>query len=137
MLNEREIKALRLYYEGQMTVQEIAEACGWKNRASVYDLLKKKEAQDYIDQLEKESLKEALRILRINSKELSKIIVDIARGNIKNTKTVYAQLNALTNALEKAGLNQKTLVIEESKNDDQDYNELLDMLKKEEGSKEE
>jgi hypothetical protein len=50
---------------------------------------------------------------------------------------VYAQLNALTNALEKAGLNQKTLVIEESKNDDQDYNELLDMLKKEEGSKEE
>lgn len=137
MLNEREMKAIQLYYQGGMTVEEIAHECGYKNRSSIYKLLKREDAQEYIDMLAQESLKEALRTLRINSRDLSKIIVDIARGNIKNTKTVYAQLNALTNALEKAGLNQKTLVIEESNNDDQDYNELMDMLKNEEGSKEE
>lgn len=131
MLNEREMKALQLYYQGGMTVEEIAHECGYQNRSSIYKLLKRPDAQEYVDMLAQESLKEALRTLRINSRELSKIIVDIARGNIKNTKTVYAQLNALTNALEKAGLNQKTLIIEESKNDETEYNELLEMLKKE------
>lgn len=129
MLDEREMKAIQLYYQGGKSVEEIAHECGWKNRSSIYKLLKRQEAQEYIDQLANESLKEALRTLRINSRELSKVIVDIAKGNISNTKTVYAQLNALQNVLEKAGLNSKTLIIEENKANDEDYNELLEMLK--------
>lgn len=131
MLTENQMKAIRLYFEGKMTVQEIAEACGYKNRRSVYDLLEKPEAQEYIEKLSQEGIKEALQIMQINSKKLAKELLRIAEGDVKNRQLVYAQLQALNSLLEKAGLSAKNTVVIENKknNDDQDYNELLDMLK--------
>jgi predicted DNA-binding protein YlxM (UPF0122 family) len=139
MLTENQMKAIRLYFEGKMTVQEIAEACGYKNRRSVYDLLEKPEAQEYIEKLSQEGIKEALQIMQINSKKLAKELLRIAEGDVKNRQLVYAQLQALNSLLEKAGLSAKNTVVIENKknNDDQDYNDLLDMLKKENSSKEE
>lgn len=135
MLNEREQKAIQLYYEGRMKVDDIAHECGYANRSSIYQLLKKPEAQEYIDKLANESVKEAVRTLKINTKDLSKAIVEIGRGNIKDVKHVYAQLQALNSILEKSGISSKnTLVIEDNKSSDEDYNELMEMLqqKKEE-----
>ncbi|MEC1768294.1 hypothetical protein [Schinkia azotoformans] len=136
MLDEREQKAIQLYYAGEMQVEDIAKECGWANRSSIYKLLKREEAQEYIDMLAKESVKEAVRTLKISTKELSKAIVEIGKGNITNTKHVYAQLQALNSILEKSGITSKTTIaIEDNKsNSDQDYNELLEMLeqKKEE-----
>jgi predicted DNA-binding protein YlxM (UPF0122 family) len=139
MLTEKQMKAIRLYFEGKMTVQEIAEAVGYKHRSSIYELLQKPEAQEYIEKLSQEGIKEALHIMQINSKKLAKELLRIAEGDVKNRHLVYAQLQALNSLLEKAGLSAKNTVVIENKksNDDQDYNELLDMLKKEEGSKEE
>jgi predicted DNA-binding protein YlxM (UPF0122 family) len=139
MLTENQMKAIRLYFEGKMTVQEIAEACGYKNRRSIYDLLERPEAKEYIEKLANESLKESLHIMRINSKNLTKELLKIAQGDVKNRQLVYAQLTALNSLLEKSGLTAKNTVVIESKNsnDEQEYNELLDMLKKEEDSNEE
>lgn len=135
MLKDNHKKAIEMYYEGKKTVQEIAEECGYKNRASIYDLLKRQESQEYIDFLANEAVKEAVRTLKINTKDLSKAIVEIGRGNITNVKHVYAQLQALNSILEKSGISSKnTLVIEDNKQSDDDYNELMEMLetKKEE-----
>lgn len=131
MLRDNQKKAIELYYEGKLTVQEIAEECGYKNRASVYDLLRKQEAQDYIKQLAQEGLEESLDAFRINSKRLAKRLIQVANGDIENSKTIYAQLQALNSVLEKAGLTTKnTVVIENDKgNSDEDYNELMDMMK--------
>jgi predicted DNA-binding protein YlxM (UPF0122 family) len=139
MLKENQMKAIRLYFEGKMTVEEIARECGYKDRKSIYDILKKPEAQEYIEKLSQEGVREALHIMQINSKKLAKELLRIAEGDVKNRHLVYAQLQALNSLLEKAGLSAKNTVVIENKksNDDQDYNELLDMLKKEEGSKEE
>ena len=130
MLDEREQKAIQLYYSGEMKVEDIAKECGWANRSSVYHLLKREEAQEYIDMLANESVKEAVRTLKISTKDLSKAIVEIGKGNITNTKHVYAQLQALNSILEKSGITSKTTIaIEDNKNNsDQDYNELLEML---------
>lgn len=130
MLNEREQKVIQLYYEGKKTVTEIANECGYANRSSVYQILKKQEAQEYIDYLANESVKEAVRTLKINTKDLSKAIVEIGRGNIKDVKHVYAQLQALNSILEKSGISSKnTIVLEDNKSSDEDYNELMEMLK--------
>ncbi|WP_226087472.1 terminase gpP N-terminus-related DNA-binding protein [Mesobacillus sp. S13] len=138
MLTEREMKAIKLYFEGRMTVDQIAKECGWENRSSVYKLLNREEAQNYKNMLEAETVKEALTMLRMNSKRLTKKLIDIADGNIENVKTVYAELNATNSGLEKAGLTAKnTIVLEDGKkSSDEDYNELVDMLKqqKEENS---
>jgi predicted DNA-binding protein YlxM (UPF0122 family) len=129
MLKENQLKAIRMYYEGLHTVQQIADECGYADRSSIYDLLKKPEAQEYIDQLANDSLKDALNTFKVSSKKLSKEIVKIANGDIKNVKHVYAQLQALNSVLEKAGINSKTLIIEDNKSNDEDYNELMQMLK--------
>jgi predicted DNA-binding protein YlxM (UPF0122 family) len=130
MLKENQLKAIRMYYEGMHTVKQIAEECGYKDRSSIYDLLKKPEAQEYIDSLANDSLKDALNTFKVSSKKLSKEIVKIANGEVKNVKHVYAQLQALNSVLEKAGLNSKTLIIDDKKSNDDDYNELMDMLNK-------
>lgn len=139
MLTEKQMQAIRLYFEGKMTVQQICDTVGYKHRSSIYELLQKPEAQEYIQKLSEEGVREALQIMQINSKKLAKELLRIAEGDVKNRNLVYAQLQALNSLLEKAGLSAKNTVVIESKksNDDQDYNELLDMLKKEEGSKEE
>jgi predicted DNA-binding protein YlxM (UPF0122 family) len=138
MLKENQMKAIRLYYEGKLTVQEIADQCGYKDRASIYDQLKKPEAKDYIKQLASDSLEESLDIFRINAKRLSKKLVEVADGDVNNQKVIYAQLQALNSVLEKAGLTTKnTVVIEkDNKNDESDYNELMDMLDKKKEEKE-
>jgi predicted DNA-binding protein YlxM (UPF0122 family) len=130
MLTEREMKAIKLYFEGRMTVEDIAHECGWENRSSIYKLLNRQEAQDYKVMLEHETVKEALTMLRMNSKRLTKKLLDIADGDIENEKTVYAMLNATNSGLEKAGLTAKnTIVLEDGKkSNDQDYNELMEML---------
>ncbi|MEC1726931.1 hypothetical protein P9E34_19670 [Schinkia azotoformans] len=136
MLTERDMKAIQLYYEGRMTVQQIADECGWNSRKSVYNLLSKQEAQEYRQYIESESIKDAITMLRMNSKRMAKKLIDIADGEIKNDKTVYAELQATNSGLEKSGITAKnTVIIEDNKNNnDQDYNELLEMLeqKKEE-----
>lgn len=136
MLKENQIKAIEMYYSGMHTVQEIADECGYADRKSIYDVLKKPEAQEYIDQLAQDCLKDALNTFRVSTKALSKEIVKIANGEVKHPKHVYAQLQALNSVIEKAGLTAKnTVVIEDNKKQsDQDYNELLEMLeqKKEE-----
>jgi predicted DNA-binding protein YlxM (UPF0122 family) len=134
MLKENHRKAIEMYFEGKYTMQEIADECGYADRSSIYDILKKPEAKEYIEELSQESLKDALNTFRINSKALSKEIVKIANGEVKHPKHVYAQLQALNSVLEKAGLTTKnTVVIEkDNKNNDSDYNELMDMLKNKE-----
>ena len=42
---------------------------------------------------------------------------------------MYAQLQAINSALEKAGMNSKTIVFEDKNSNDDDYNELMDMIK--------
>lgn len=137
MLNEKQMKAIRLYFEGKMTVRQICDAVGYKHRSSFYDLLKKPEAQEYIQKLAEEGLREALQIMQINSKKLAKELLRIAEGDVKNRHLVYAQLQALNSLLEKAGLSAKNTVIIENKksNEEQEFNELLDMLN-EDGKKE-
>ncbi|WP_100408450.1 hypothetical protein [Bacillus solitudinis] len=130
MLKDNQLKAIRMYYEGMHTVQQIAQECGYADRKSIYEILKKPEAQEYIDSLANESLKDALNTFKVSSKKLSKEVVKIANGEIKDSKTVYARLQAIQSILEKAGLNSKTLIIEDKKSNDQDYNELMDMLQK-------
>ncbi|ARK30781.1 helix-turn-helix domain-containing protein [Halalkalibacter krulwichiae] len=129
MLKDNQLKAIRMYYEGMHTVQQIAEECGYADRKSIYNLLKKPEAQEYIDSLATESLHDALNTFKVSSKKLSKELVKMANGEIKDNKTVYARLQAIQSILEKAGLNSKTLIIEDKKSNDEDYNELMDMLK--------
>jgi predicted DNA-binding protein YlxM (UPF0122 family) len=129
MLKENQLKAIEMYFEGTHTMQEIADACEYKNRRSVYDLLERPEVKEYIERLAQESLDEALNSFRIASKKLSKKIISIANGEIGNTKTVYAQLQALNSVLEKAGLTAKnTFVIENKKGNDEDHNDLMEML---------
>lgn len=130
MLNEREQKAIQLYYEGRMKVEDVAHECGYSGRSAIYKLLKRSEAQEYRNMLEAETVKQALTMLRMNSKRLTKKLIDIADGNINNEKTVYAELNATNSGLEKAGLTAKnTIVLEDKKSSDEDYNELMEMLK--------
>ncbi len=131
MLTEREMGILKDYFKGEKTVTEIVNDHGYADRSSLYKLLKKDEAQDYINKLTDETLKDSLRVLKMNSRGLSKALLNIAKGNIKDVKQVYAQLQAINSALEKAGLNSKTtLVVEDKKSNDDDYNDLMDLLKK-------
>lgn len=130
MLTEKEMKAIKLYFEGRTKVMDICAECGYKSKTSLYELLKKPEAQEYRNQLEAETVKQALTMLRMNSKRLTKKLIDIADGQIDNEKTIYAELNATNSGLEKAGLTAKnTIVLEDNKSNDDDYNELMEMLK--------
>ncbi|MBD8004544.1 hypothetical protein [Bacillus norwichensis] len=129
MLTEREMQMLTDYFRGEKTVTEIANDHGYANRSSLYKLLENEEAQDYINKLTDQTMKNALRLLKMNSRDLSKSLLDIAKGNIADVKKVYAQLQAINSALEKAGMNSKTIVFEDKNSNDDDYNELMDMLK--------
>lgn len=129
MLTEREMEMLTDYFKGEKTVTEIAHDHGYSNRSSLYKLLKNEEAQEYINKLSDETMKNSLRLLKMNSRDLSKSLLDIAKGNITDVKMVYAQLQAINSALEKAGMNSKTIVFEDKNSNDDDYNELMDLLK--------
>ncbi|WP_158735140.1 hypothetical protein [Alteribacillus sp. YIM 98480] len=128
MLKESHKEMIEMYYSGMYTAKEITDKYGYADRKSLYDVLKKPEAKEYIEELSNESLKDALHTFKVSSKALSKNMLKIANGEIEDTKKVYAQLQALNSILEKAGLNSKTLVIEDKKSNDDDYNELMDML---------
>jgi predicted DNA-binding protein YlxM (UPF0122 family) len=130
MLKENQMKAIRLYFEGKKTVQEIAEECGYSDRRTIYDLLKRPEAQEYIEQLANEALKDSLRMMQMNSKKLVRELLRIAEGDVKDKQLVYAQLQALNSLLQRGGLSAKnTVVIEENKSSEEDYNDLIAMLK--------
>ena len=130
MLTEKQMQAIRLYFEGKMTVQQICDTVGYKHRSSIYELLQKPEAQEYIQKLSEEGVREALQIMQINSKKLAKELLRIAEGDVKNRNLVYAQLQALNSLLEKAGLSAKNTVVIENKksNEEQEFNELINML---------
>lgn len=116
-LKEHEIKAIRLYLENNgltngMTIQEIAEECGWKDRSSVYDLLRKPQAQELMEEMANESVKDAILILKQNSREAAKGLVKLANGEVdeKNKAHIYAISNAITSVLNMSGITSKNII---------------------------
>ena len=119
------------YYIGEKKVDDIIKEYGYKDRSSLYKKLKKPEYQEFINTLTEQSLKDSIRLLRMHTRPLAKELVKIAKGDIKNEKQVFAQLQGINSALEKAGMNSKTIVLEDNTgNKDEDFNELMDMLNK-------
>lgn len=117
MLNDRERKAIELVLEGRLSKQEIAEECGWKSRQSIYQLLDKEEAQEYMQMLAEKSVSEAVSILKANANEAARNLVKIASGDIKaeDKQTVYALLQAINSVLEKSGLSSKNITLQDNR----------------------
>lgn len=124
-LKDYEVKAIRLYLEGQHTMQEVAELCGWKDRSSVYDLLKKEEAKRVMEEIANESVREAISILKQHSKDAARQLIKIAKGEIDdaNKQTVYAVLQAINSVLEKSGLTTKNIVLDDRRNEKESISE--------------
>lgn len=138
MLNDRERKAIQLCLEGNLSKQEIAEECGWKSRQSIYQLLDKEEAKEYMEKVAEKSVSEAVAILKANSNEAARNLVKIASGNIdnENKQTVYALLQAINSVLEKSGLSSKNITLkddreEENKVSNEDILSAIDDLEEE------
>lgn len=136
MLKENQIKALRMYIEGTYTMQQIAEACGYVSRQSIYDLLKKQEAQELLQEWAEDALKQAKLILQNNATRMAKELVKIGAGQFKDQQKVYAQLQAINSVLEKIGFTSKNaanITTDETENQ-QEKNQLLEMLKQQKAS---
>jgi predicted DNA-binding protein YlxM (UPF0122 family) len=128
MLTEKEISVVRNYYKRDKSVPEIAAEHGYSDRSSVYKIIKKPEAQELIKELTEGSVSDSIRMLKTNTTTLVKELLDIAKGKVGDHKTVYARLQAINSGLEKAGLNSKTIVLENKGVTDDEYNELKDLL---------
>lgn len=115
-LKDKEIKAIKLWLQGDMTVQEIADECGYNHRKSIYHILNKEEGKEMLEYLANESVREALSILKGGSKDAAKKLIEIARSGKADTKQLYAQLGAINSILEKSGLNTKNIVLENKEN---------------------
>lgn len=117
-LKEHEIKAIRLYMENNglsdkgLTSQQIAESCGWKHRSSLYDLLKRPEAKELMEEIATEATRDAINILKSNSRDAAKNLLKIARGEVdeKNKAYIYAVLNAITSVLNMSGITSKNII---------------------------
>ncbi|MGD6896099.1 hypothetical protein [Bacillus infantis] len=131
MISERDQQMLTEYYIGEKKVDDIVAEYGYSDRSTLYKKLKKPEYQEFINKLTEESLKDSIRLLRMHTRPLAKELVKIAKGDIKNEKQVFAQLQGINSALEKAGMNSKTIVLEDGKGTkEEDFNQLMDLLQK-------
>lgn len=120
MLKPNEIKAIQLYLESELTAQQIAEECGYKNRSSLYKILEKEEAKEMMKRISEESVQNAVSILKSNSSQVAKRLVEIAKGTDKDLdkQTIYATLNAINSILEKSGLSSKNITLQDLREDD-------------------
>ncbi|MSU01393.1 hypothetical protein [Tissierella pigra] len=112
-LSDKERKAIELVLEGRLNRSEIAEECGYANRSSIYKILQKEEAKEYMQQIAERSVSEAVAILKANANEAARNLVKIASGDIKaeDKQTVYALLQAINSVLEKSGLSSKNITL--------------------------
>ena len=118
-LSDREREVIKLVLEGSLTKNEIAEKVGYANRSSIYKILEKPEAQEYMQLLADRAVGEAVAILKANANEAARNLVKIASGNIddENKQTVYALLQAINSVLEKSGLSSKNITLTDSRED--------------------
>lgn len=116
-LSDKERKAIELVLEGRLNRSEIAEECGYANRSSIYKILQKEEAKEYMQQIAERSVSEAVAILKANANEAARNLVKIASGDIKaeDKQTVYALLQAINSVLEKSGLSSKNITLTDNR----------------------
>ena len=124
ILKPREIKAIKLYLESSLTSQQIAEECGYKNRSSLYKILEKPQAREAMLKIADESVQSAINILKTNSCQVAKRLVEIAKGNKDNmdNQTIYATLNAINSVLEKSGLTTKNITLQDLRDNKDNIN---------------
>lgn len=110
-LSDKERRTIELVLEGKLNRTEICEEVGYKNRSSVYKILQKDGAKEYMQKIAERSVSEAVAILKANSNEAARNLVKIASGDIKaeDKQTVYALLQAINSVLEKSGLTTKNV----------------------------
>ncbi|MEY8417065.1 hypothetical protein AAK964_12245 [Tissierella praeacuta] len=114
-LSDKERQVIQEVLRGELTKNEIAKKVGYANRSSVYKILEKPEAQEYMKVLAEKSVSEAVAILKSNANEAARNLVKIASGNIKaeDKQTVYALLQAINSVLEKSGLSSKNITLQD------------------------
>ena len=116
-LSDKERKAIELVLEGKLNRNEIADECGYSNRSSIYKILQKDGAKEYMEKIAERSVSEAVSILKANANDAARSLVKIASGNIKaeDKQTVYALLQAINSVLEKSGLSSKNITLEDKR----------------------
>jgi len=116
-LSDKERIVIQEVLKGELTKQQIADKVGYKNRSSVYKVLEKEEAQEYMQTLADRAVGEAVSILKANANEAARNLVKIASGNIDDTnkQTVYALLQAINSVLEKSGLSSKNITLKDDR----------------------
>lgn len=119
-LSDKERIVIQEVLKGELTKQQIADKVGYKNRSSVYKVLEKEEAQEYMQTLADRAVGEAVSILKANANEAARNLVKIASGNIDdaNKQTVYALLQAINSVLEKSGLSSKNITLQDERDKD-------------------
>lgn len=137
-LTDKEKKAIELVIEGKLTRNEICKEVGYKNRSSIYYLLEKDEAQEYMQKLADRSVSEAVSILKGNANDAARNLVRISQGNISkdDKQVVYASLQAINSILEKSGLSSKNITLtdnrdKENKVSDKDILDAIEELEEE------
>lgn len=129
-LSDKEREAIELVLEGKLNRTEIAEKCGYKNRSSIYKILQKDGAKEYMEKIAERSVSEAVSILKANANEAARNLVKIASGEIKaeDKQTVYALLQAINSVLEKSGLSSRNITLQDLRDNKDNINteDILD-----------
>ncbi len=118
-LSDKERRAVELVIEAKLSKQEIADELGWKDRRSVYYVLEKDEAQEYMRHIAEKSVNEAIGMLKGNANQSAKQLIKIASGNISkdDKQIVFASLQAINSILEKSGLSSKNITLSDNRED--------------------
>ena len=138
ILKAKEIRAIQLYLESDLTAQQIAEECGYANRSSLYKILEKDAAKEMMKKIAEESVQNAVNILKSNTSQVAKRLIEIAKGTDKDIdkQTIYATLSAINSILEKSGLSSKNITLNDLRQKDtsisnEDILSAIDEIKEE------
>lgn len=116
-LTEKHYDAIQAYFERRKSVIQIAEEFN-VTRQAVYRWIRCKEGQAFIDKLRNNITREAVSKAVIASDNVVETLVSIVEGDF-DPKKVFAKIQAGTVLLNIAGLNNKTVILD-NRTDDND-----------------